>query len=77
MQKSDIKFSINKIITSLNSSDVRYIDLSNELKNIDNDNFQSKLQQLSSVNTTSGRPTDKNREGDRNEHGKWQSTERG
>ena len=39
LQKGDIKFSVNKIITSLNCSDVRYINLSNELKNIDNDTF--------------------------------------
>ena len=43
-QKGAIKFSIDKVITNLNSSDVSYIELGDELKNIDNDNFQSKLQ---------------------------------
>ena len=38
-------------ITNLNNSDVTYIDLSNKLKNIDNDNFQSKIQQVGSSNT--------------------------
>ena len=77
LQKGDIKFSINKIITSWNSSDVRYINLSIELKNIHKDNFQSKSKQLSSINTTGGRPSHKNGTGDRNEREKRQSTERG
>ena len=75
--QNDIKFSINKIITSLNSSDVRYINLTNESKNVDNDTFQSKLQQLSGANNTGRTPADKNRTGDRNERGERQGTERG
>lgn len=75
--QNDIKFSINKIITSLNSSDVRYINLTNESKNVDNDTFQSKLQQLSGANNTGRTPADKNRTRDRNEPGKRKGTERG
>ena len=65
-QKNAIKFSIDKVITNVNNSDVSYIEQGDELKNIDNDNFQSKLQQLSNGNTTSRRPADKDRTRDRN-----------
>ena len=73
-QKNAIKFSIDKVITNVNNSDVSYIEQGDELKNIDNDNFQSKLQQLSNGNTTSRRPTDKNRTRDRNKQQKRQNS---
>ena len=76
-QKGAIKFSIDKVITNLNNSDFSYIELGDELKNIDNDNFQSKLQQLGNGNTTSRRPTDKNRVRDGNEQQKLQSNGHG
>ena len=73
-QKGEIKFSINKIITSLNNSDVTYLNIKSELKNIDNDNFQTKLQQIGRGDITRESP-DKNRTRDRNERGKRQGTE--
>ena len=45
-RKGVIKFSIDEVITNINNSYVTYSDLNNELKNINNDNIQSKLQQL-------------------------------
>ena len=66
-QKGAITFSIDKVITNLNNSNVSYIELGNELKKIDRDNFQSKLQQLGNGNTTIRRPANKNRVRDRNE----------
>ena len=45
-RKGVIKFSIDEVITNINNSNVTYSDLNNELKNINNDNIQSKLQQL-------------------------------
>ena len=38
-QKGAIKFSIDKVITNINSSNATYSDLNNELKNINNDNI--------------------------------------
>ena len=72
-EKGAIKFSIDKVITNLNSSNVSYIELGDELKNIDNDNFQSNLQQIGSGDTRSRRSTDKNRVRDRNEQQKRQN----
>ena len=72
-QKGAIKFSLDKVITNLNSSNVSYIELGDELKNIDNDNFQSNLQQIGSGDTRSRRSTDKNRVRDRNEQQKRQN----
>ena len=63
-EKGVIKFSIDKVIKNLNNSDVSYLDLGNELKNIDNDNFQSKLQQLGRGNITSRKQGNKNRDRD-------------
>ena len=73
-QKNAIKFSIDKVITNVNNSDVSYIEQGDELKNIDNDNFQPKLQQLSNGNTTSRRPADKDRTRDRNKQQKRQNS---
>ena len=64
-QKDQIKFSINKIITDLNNSNITYLNIKNELKNIDNDNFQSKLQQLGGGDTSG--PSNEKRAGDRND----------
>ena len=66
-QKDQNKFSINKIITNLNNSNVTYLTIKNELKNIDNDNFQSKLQQLGGGNTSG--PSNKKRAGGANDGG--------
>ena len=60
-QKGAIIFSIDKVIANINSSDVNYLELGNELKNPNNDNIQSKLQQLGNGNITGREPTDKNR----------------
>ena len=38
------------IITGLAGSDAKYINIGNELKSIDDDNFQSKLQQFGKGN---------------------------
>ena len=46
-QKGAIKFSIDTVITNINNSNVSYLELSDELKNTNNENIQSKLQQLS------------------------------
>ena len=62
-QKGAIKFSINKVISNLNSSDVSYLELGDELKNINNDNIQSKLQQLGNGNIISRGTRDKNGDG--------------
>ena len=64
-QKGAIKFSIDKVITNINNSNVTYSELSNELKNINNDNIQSKLQQLSKGNITDG-GTRKDKDGKQN-----------
>ena len=42
-QKGAIKFSIDKVITNINNSNVTYLELSDELKNTNNENIQSKL----------------------------------
>ena len=63
-QEGVIKFSIDKVIKNLNNSGVSYLDLGDELKNIDNDNFQSKLQQLGRGNITSRKQGNKNRDRD-------------
>ena len=60
-QKGEIIFSIDKVIANMNSSDVNYLELGDELKNFNNDNTQSKLQQLGNCNITGREPTDKNR----------------
>ena len=57
----------------MNSSNVSYIELGDELKNINNDNFQSNLQQIGSGDTRSRRSADKNRVKDRNEQQKRQN----
>ena len=44
------------IITGLAGSDAKYINIGNELKNIDDDNFQSKLQQFGRGNTKDREP---------------------
>ena len=62
-QKGAIKFSIDKVISNLNSSDVSYLELGDELKNINNDNIQSKLQQLGNGNIISRGTRDKNGDG--------------
>ena len=60
-QKGGIKFSIEKVITNTNSSNVNYSYLSDKLIHINNDNnIQSKLQQLSEGNITGRGTTDKN-----------------
>ena len=64
-QKGAIKYSIDKVITNINNSHVTYSELSNELKNINNDNIQSKLQQLSKGNITDG-GTRKDKDGKQN-----------
>ena len=46
-QKDAIKFSIDKVITNVNNSNVTYLELSDELENTNNENIQLKLQQLS------------------------------
>ena len=56
-----IKFSIDKVTANINSSDVSYSVLGDELKNINNDNIQSKLEQLGNDNTISRWPTNKDR----------------
>ena len=64
-----MRFSIDKVITNINNSNVSCSDLSDELKSINNDNIQSKLQQLSESDITRGETaTNKNRDGDQN---KW------
>ena len=64
-QKDVIRFSIDKVITNINNSNVTCSDLSDELKSINNDNIQSKLQQHSESDITRGETaTNKNRDGD-------------
>ena len=70
-QTSEIRFAIDKITTGLCTSDVRFLNIKNDLKNTDNDNFQSKLKQLGRGNTT----TRESRSGDRNEQRKRTNTE--
>ena len=65
-RKGVIKFSIDKVITNINNSNVTYSDLNNELKNINNDNIQSKLQQLGEGNINRRTTTDQNRDGKQN-----------
>ena len=62
-QKGAIEFSIDKVISNLNSSNVSYLELGDELKNINNDNIQSKLQQLGNGNIISRGTRDKNGDG--------------
>ena len=61
------------MITSSNNSDVTYLNIKNEVKNVDNDNFQSKLQQIGRADIIRESP-DKNRTRDRNEQAKRQGT---
>ena len=67
-QKGVIRFSIDKVITNINNSNVTHSDLSDKLKSINNDNIQSKLQQLSESDITRGTitATDKSRDGKQN-----------
>ena len=53
-EKGAIKFSIDKVRTNINNSNVTYSELGDELKNINNDNIQSKLQQLIKGDITDG-----------------------
>ena len=62
-QKGAIKFSIDKVMSNLNSSDVSYLELGDELKNINNANIQSKPQQLGNSNIISRGTRDKNGDG--------------
>ena len=64
-QKGAIKFSIDKVITNINNSNVTYSELSDELKSINNDKIQSKLQQLSESDIT-GRGTTRDKDGKQN-----------
>ena len=50
-QKGAIKFSIDKVIANTKSSNISYLELGDELKNINNDKIQSKLQQHGNGNT--------------------------
>ena len=71
-QKGVIRFSIDKVITNINNSNFTHSDLSDELKSINNDNIQLKLQQLSESDITRGTTTaaDKNRDGKQNKQQK-------
>ena len=69
-EKGVIKFSIDKVINSINNTDITYSELSDELKRINNDNIKSKLQQLSESDTV-GRTTDKDRDGKQNKRRKY------
>ena len=44
-QKAATKFYIDKVITNINNSNVTYLELSYDLKSINNDNIHSKLKQ--------------------------------
>ena len=72
-QKGVIRFSIDKVITNINNSNVTHSDLSDKLKSINNDNIQSKLQQLSESDITRGTitATDKSRDGKQNKRQKY------
>ena len=69
------KFSIEKVIANLNNSNLSYFELGDELKNTNNDNFQSKLKQLGRGNIKRREKGNKNRYKDRNrknnEHGRF------
>ena len=65
-RKGVIKFSIDEVITNINNSNVTYSDLNNELKNINNDNIQSKLQQLGEGDINRRTTADQNRDGKQN-----------
>ena len=71
-----IKFSIDKVMANINSSDVSYLELGDELKNLNSGNIQSKLQQLGDGNIISRRPANKDssrqhkREDRNNGHGR-------
>ena len=54
-QKGEIIFSIVKVINNINKSNVSYSELGDELNNFNNDNLQSKLQQLSESNIVRGK----------------------
>ena len=69
-QKGAIKFSIDKVITNINNSNVTYSELSDELKSINNDKIQSKLQQLSESDIT-GRGTTTDKDGKHNKRRKY------
>ena len=75
-KKGAIKFSIDKVIANINSSDVSYLELGDELKNLNSGNIQSKLQQLGDGNIISRRPANKDssrqhkREDRNNGHGR-------
>ena len=60
-QKGVIKFSTDKVIANINSSDVSYLELDDKLKHLNNDNILSKLQQSGNDNTIRRRPTNKDR----------------
>ena len=72
-QKGAIIFSIDKVIANINSSDVNYLELGDKLKNLNNDNIQSKPQQFGNGNITGREPTNKNR----NERHKWENNRHG
>ena len=61
-QKGVIKFSIDKVIANINSSNISYLELGDELKHINNDSIQSKLQKLGNGKTDSRGPTNKDRD---------------
>ena len=66
-QKGVIKFAIDKVITNTNNLDATYSEQRDELKWINNDNIQLKLQQLSYDNITSRGTTATNK--DREQYG--------
>ena len=72
-QKGVIKFSTDKVIANINSSDVSYLELGDKLKHLNNGNILSKLQQIGNDNTIRRRPTNKDRDG----QSKWQNTKNG
>ena len=68
--KGAIKVSIGKVIANINNSNVIYSELSDKLKSINNDNIQSKLQQLSESDIT-GRGTTTDKDGKQNKRRKY------
>ena len=65
-QNNANKFSIDKVIANLNNSKVSYFELGDELKNTNNDNFQSKLKQLGRGNIKRREKGNENRDRDMN-----------